>query len=77
MTGDNPAKITFKPSPHDDLHVDLVTVRTAEGTLDLCVAIDCPGKSADAELHAEANYKVAAQCLHHLVAAVPDKSHRV
>jgi hypothetical protein len=76
MAGDNPAKKTFKPSPLDDLHLDLATVRTAEGTLDLCVAIDCPGKFADAELHAEANNTVAAQCLRHLVAAVPDKSHR-
>jgi transposase InsO family protein len=77
MEGDNPAKKKFKPSPLGYIHLDIAEVRTEEGKLSLCVAIDRPGQFAYAELHEEANKRVAAQCLRHLVAAVPYRIHTV
>lgn len=41
------------------------------------MAIDRACTFADAERHHEANTMLAAQCLRHLIAAVPDKIHPV
>jgi hypothetical protein len=74
MEGDTPAKNKCTPSPIGAVHLDSAEVRTAGGTLHLCVAIDRTGQCADAERHEGAHTMVAAQCLRHLVAAVPSKS---
>jgi hypothetical protein len=50
-------------------------VRTEEGQLYVCVAIDRTSKFASAELHTEAMKTVAAQCLRHLMATGPDTLH--
>jgi transposase InsO family protein len=77
MESDNAAKKKFKPYPLGYVHIDIAEVRTEEGELYLCVAIDRICKCADAERHEQANKTVAAQFLRHLVAAVPYKIHTV
>jgi Integrase core domain len=77
MAGERPAKRKFKPYPLGYVHIDIAEARTEEGKLFLFVAIDRTCKDADAERHAEANKMIAAQCLRHLVDAVPYKSHTV
>jgi hypothetical protein len=71
--GDQPAQKPFTPDPLGDVQIDSAAVRTEEGKLSLCVASDRTGQLADAERHEEANNRVAAQFLRHVVAAVPDK----
>jgi hypothetical protein len=75
--GDKPAKKKFKPYPIGYFHIDRAEVSTEAGKLRLFVAIDRSSKYASAELHTEATKMVAAQCLRHLIAAVPDTSHTV
>jgi transposase InsO family protein len=77
MKGDTPQKKTFKPYPLGDFHSDLADVRTEEGPLSLCVAIDRTATFASAELHPEAIKTVAAPFLRQLSAAVPYRSHTV
>jgi hypothetical protein len=77
IDGDKPAKKPFKPSPIGYFHIDMADVRTEAGKLSLVVAIDRACKFADAERHQEANTRLAAQFLRHLIAAVPDKIHPV
>jgi transposase InsO family protein len=52
-------------------------VRTEDGQLSLVVAIDRTSTFASAELHTEAMKTVAAPCLRHRMAAVPDTLHTV
>jgi hypothetical protein len=77
IDGDKPAKKQFKPYPIGYFHIDIAEVRTEEGKLSLFVAIDRACKFAYAELHQEANQRLAAQFLRHLIAAVPYKIHTV
>jgi Integrase core domain len=77
MAGEQPAKKKCKFYPIDSFHIDIAEVRTEEGKLDLCVAIDRTCKLAYAELHEEANTMVAAQFLRNLIAAMPYKIHTV
>jgi len=77
LEGDKPANKPFKPYPIGSFHIDRAEVRTEEGKLSLFVAIDRACTFADAERHNEANNMLAAQCLRHLIAAVPDKIHPV
>jgi transposase InsO family protein len=77
MEGDKPQKKTVKPDPLGYFHIDIADVRTEEGKLYLCVAIDRTSKFAYAELHPEAIKTGAAQFLRHLIAAVPYKIHTV
>ena len=75
MAGEKAAKKRFKSSPIGYVHIDIAEVRTEEGKLSLCVAIDRACKFADAELQAEAHNMVAAQFLRNLIATIPDKIH--
>ena len=75
--GDKPQKKAFKPSPLGYFHIDIAAVRTEEGKLHVFVAITRTCKFAYAERHLEAIKTVAAQCLRHLIAAIPDKIHTI
>jgi hypothetical protein len=77
IDGDKPAKKPFKPDPIGYFPIDMADVRTEAGKLSLFVAIDRACTFADAELHQEAHTRLAAPCLRHLIAAVPDKMHPV
>jgi transposase InsO family protein len=77
MAHDKPGKKKFKAYPIGYFHIDIAEVRTEEGKLSLCVAIDRACKFAYAELHADANKLVAAQFLRNLLAAMPYKIHTV
>jgi hypothetical protein len=69
--GDQPQQKKFKPYPIGYFHIDMAEVRTEEGRLYLVVAIDRTCKCAYAALHPQAVKTVAAQCLRHLIDAVP------
>lgn len=75
VDGDKPGKKTFKRYPIGYFHIDIAEARTAEGKLDLFVAIDRTTKFAYAELHEKAGKMAAAQFLRNLVAAVPYAIH--
>jgi transposase InsO family protein len=75
MAGDKPQKKRVKPYPIGYIHIDIAEVHTEEGKLYVFVAIDRTCKFAYAELHSEAIKTVAAQCLRHLIAVIPYKSH--
>jgi hypothetical protein len=77
IEGDTPQKKTFKRYPIGYFHIDIAEVRTEEGKLSLFVAIDRACQVADAERHADANTRVAAQFLRNVIAAIPDKIHTV
>jgi transposase InsO family protein len=77
VEGDKPAKRKLKQDPLGDFHIDIAEVHTAEGRLYLFVAIDRVSKVAFAERHAKATRRIAANCLHALLAAVPDTIHTV
>ncbi len=73
---DKPAKKSrFKAYPMGYFHLDIAEVQTEEGKLYLFVAIDRTSKFAFTELHERMTRFVAAQFLHHLIAAVPYKIH--
>ena len=55
VEGDKPAKRTFKRCRIDYLHIDIAEVRTAEGKLQLSVAIDRTSKFAFAQLVEQAD----------------------
>jgi len=71
MAGEKPGKKKLKAYPLGYFPIDIAEVRTEEGKLHLCVAVDRVCKFAYAELHAEANTMVAAQFLRNLIAALP------
>jgi transposase InsO family protein len=75
IEGDQPAQKRLKPSPIGSFHIAMAAVSTAEGQLRRLVAIDRSSTYAYAKLHTEATKIVAAPCLRHLIAAVPDKLH--
>jgi hypothetical protein len=77
MAGEQPAQKQFKFYPIGYFHIAIAEVRTEEGKLYLCVAIDRTCKLASAERHADANTMVAAQFLRNLMAAVPYQLHTV
>jgi hypothetical protein len=77
LEGDKPANKPFKPYSIGSFPIDSAEVRPEEGKLSLFVAIARACTFSDAERHNEANTMLAAQCLRHLIAAVPDQIHPV
>jgi hypothetical protein len=77
IDGEVSAKQKFKAYPIGFFHIDLAEVRTAEGRLYMCVAIDRTSKFALVELHERATTQVAADFLFALIKAVPYKVHTV
>jgi hypothetical protein len=69
--GDKPAKKRFKRYPIGYFHIDLAEVRTAEGKLNLFVAIDRTSKFAFVRLEKRAGKMEAAQFLRDLLQAPP------
>jgi transposase-like protein len=70
-------KRKFKAYPIGYFHVDITEVATADGKLQLFVAIDRTSKFAVARLMERANTKIATDFLHDLVATVPYRIHTV
>jgi len=77
IDGDKPAKKKFKHYSIGYFHIDIAEVHTEEGRLYLFVAIDRTAKFAYAELQDKATRRIAANFVHHLVAAVPYKIHTI
>jgi transposase InsO family protein len=75
--GDKPAKKRFKRYPIGYFHIDLAEVRTAEGKLNLFVAIDRTSKFAFVRLEKRAGKMEAAQFLRDLLQALPYRIHTV
>jgi IS30 family transposase len=75
--GDKPAKKRFKRYPIGYFHIDLAEVRTAEGKLNLFVAIDRTSKFAHLRLEKRAGKMDAAQFLRDLLQALPYRIHTV
>jgi IS30 family transposase len=75
--GDKPAKKRFKRYPIGYFHIDLAEVRTAEGKLNLFVAIDRTAKFAFVRLEKRARKMEAAQFLRDLLQALPYRIHTV
>jgi transposase-like protein len=75
--GDKPAKKRFKRYPIGYFHIDLAEVRTAEGKLNLFVAIDRTSKFAHLRLEKRAGKMEAAQFLRDLLQALPYRIHTV
>jgi IS30 family transposase len=75
--GDKPAKKRFKRYPIGYFHIDLAQVRTAEGKLNLFVAIDRTSKFAHLRLKKRAGKMDAAQFLRDLLQALPYRIHTV
>jgi hypothetical protein len=73
--GDKPAKKPFKRYPIGYFHIDLAEVRTAEGKLNLFVAIDRTSKFAFVRLEKRAGKMEAAQFLRDLLQAPPYRIH--
>jgi hypothetical protein len=77
MADEKPGKKTCKAYPIGSFHLDIVEVRTEAGRLSLLVAMDRTCQLASAELHADANKRVAAEVLRTWRAALPYKIHTV
>jgi len=75
--GDKPVKQRFKRYPIGYFHIDLAEVRTAEGKLNLFVAIDRTSKFAHLRLEKRAGKMEAAQFLRDLLQALPYRIHTV
>jgi IS30 family transposase len=75
--GDKPAKKRFKQYPIGYFHIDLAEVRTAEGKLNLFVAIDRTSKFVLPQLEKRAGKMEAAQFLRDLLQAPPYRIHTV
>jgi IS30 family transposase len=75
--GDKPAKKRFKRHPIGYFHLDLAEARTAEGKLNLFVAIDRTSKFAHLRLKKRAGKMEAAQFLRDLLQAPPYRIHTV
>jgi IS30 family transposase len=75
--GDKPAKKRFKRYPIGYFHIDLAEVRTAEGKLNLFVAIDRTSRFAFVRLEKRAGKMEAAQFLRDLLQALPYRIHTV
>jgi transposase-like protein len=68
--GDKPAKKRFKRYPIGYFHIDLAEIRTAEGKLNLFVAIDRTAKFAFVRLEKRAGKMEAARFLRDLLQAL-------
>lgn len=77
VTGDKPAKKTFKQYPIGYFHIDIAEVRTAEGKLCLYVAIDRTSKFAFVQVVERTGRSSASAFLEALIDAVPYKIHTV
>jgi transposase InsO family protein len=75
--GDKPAKKCFKRYPIRYFHINLAEVRTAEGKLNLFVAIDRTSKFAFVRLEKRAGKMEAAQFLRDLLQALPYRIYTV
>jgi IS30 family transposase len=75
--GDKPAKKRFKRYPIGYFHIDLAEVRTAEGKLNLFVALDRTSKLARRRLEKRAGKMEAAQFLRDLQQAPLYRIHTV
>jgi hypothetical protein len=73
--GDKPAKKRFKRYPIGYFHIDLAKVRTAEGKLNLFVAIDRTSKFAFVRLEKRAGKMEAVQFLRDLLQEPPYRIH--
>jgi hypothetical protein len=77
VTGNKPAKKTFKSYPIGYFHIDIAEVHTEEGRLYLLVAIDRTSKFAFVELHEKVTTEIAGDFLRALIKALPYKVHTV
>ena len=77
VEGEKSARSAFKPYPIGYFHIDLAEVRTEEGKLYLCGAVDRTSKYASALLMPEATTREARAFLDALVAAIPYEIHTV
>jgi Integrase core domain len=77
IAGTTPQKNQCTPSPSGYCHIDIAAVRTEEGTLSRFGAIERTSRCAYAARHPAAWKTVAAQCLRHRMAAVPNTRHPV
>jgi transposase InsO family protein len=75
--GDKPVKQRFKRYPIGYFHIDLAEVRTAEGKLNLFVALDRTSKLAFVRPEKRAGRMEAAQFLRDLLQAPPYRIHTV
>jgi transposase InsO family protein len=75
--GDKPAKKRFKRYSIGYFHIDLAEVRTAEGKLNLFVAIDRTSKFTFVRLDKRAGKMKAAQFLRDPIQALPYRIHTV
>ena len=75
VQGDRPDKKKFRSCPRGCFHTDLAAVQTAEGKLDLCVAIDRTSQFAFVQLVEKTGRASAAAFLEALIKAVPSKIH--
>jgi transposase InsO family protein len=75
--GDKPAKQRFKRYPIGYFHIDLAEVRTAEGKLNLFVALDRTSKLVRRRVEKRAGKMEAAQFLRDLLQAPPYRIHTV
>jgi hypothetical protein len=71
VDGDKASKKKFKRYPIGYFHIDIAQVQTAEGKLQLFVAIDRTSKFAFARLEESATVHTAAAFLRALIEAVP------
>jgi transposase InsO family protein len=75
--GDKPARKSFKSYPIGYFHIDVAEVQTAEGKLDLYVAIDRTSKFAFVQIVRKTGGTSASAFLTALIEAVPYKIHTV
>jgi transposase-like protein len=77
LEGDKEPKKKFKSYPVGFFHIDIAQVQTAQGKLQLFVAIDRTSKFAFARLEESATVHTAAAFLTALIEAVPYRIHTV
>ena len=77
VDGDKPDKRTFKTYPIGYFHIDIAEVQTAQGKLDLYVAIDRTSKFAFVQSVRKTGRTSASAFLTALIEAVPYKIHTV
>ena len=77
VEGDKPKRQRFKRYPIGFFHVDIAELQTAEGRLNLFVAIDRTSKFAVTQLVDKADRRTAWEFLEQLLEAVPYKIHTI
>jgi transposase-like protein len=75
MDGDKPKRQKFKRYPIGYFHIDIAELRTNDGKIYLCVAINRTSNFAVAKLVDKANRKTAWEFLEAVLEAVPYKTH--